>query len=65
MAKWDLDWTFVSTAVINQVVYFTGRVKAPRRVGDKMDTKREMAKVVEALLTLPEIRDVVLNIEFD
>jgi len=61
----DLDFTLTSVAVINQVAYFTGRIRSPRGTGKGADTKRLMQTVADAIRALPGIKDVVLDCQFD
>ncbi len=61
----DLDFSLTTVAVINQVAYFTGRVRSPRGTGRGVDTKRLMQTVAEIVRTLPGIKDVVLDCQFD
>lgn len=66
ISKFDLDFALTSVAVINQVAYFTGRVKRLRGFkGSGVEPRREMQKVVDAVRTLPGVKDVVLNCQFD
>lgn len=69
LPRFDLDFTFTTVSVINQVVYFGGRVRPIRARGlrgvDRPDTRREMMKVVEAVRAIPGVKDVVLDCQFD
>jgi osmotically-inducible protein OsmY len=68
LPRFDLDFTFTTVSVINQVVYFGGRVRPIRARGLRglgQDTRREMLKVVEAVRAIPGVKDVVLDCQFD
>ena len=65
IAKHDLDFALCSVAVINQVAYFTGRVRSMRGTGHGTDTKKTMLTVADAVRALPGIKDVVLDCAFD
>jgi hypothetical protein len=61
----ELDFSLTGVAVINQVAYFTGRVRSPRGTGRGAETKKLMQTVAETLRTLPGIKDVVLDCQYD
>lgn len=61
----DLDFSLTTVSVINQVAYFTGRVRSTRGTGRGVDTKRMMQTIAEIIRTLPGIKDVVLDCQFD
>ena len=65
IAKHPLDFSMCGVAVINQIAYFTGRIRSMRGTGHGQDTKKQMQTVAEALRTLPGIKDVVLDCFFD
>ncbi len=58
----SLDTTFLTVACINQVVYLGGRVKRMRGpAGRGADIEREMEKIIEAIESLPGVKDVVCD----
>jgi hypothetical protein len=66
ISKFSLDFTLTNVAVINQVCYFTGRVRPLRGAqGAGVDLRREMAKVCDAVMLLPGIKECALNIQYD
>jgi osmotically-inducible protein OsmY len=65
IAKHDLDFSLATVAVINQVAYFTGRVRSMRGTGRGIETKKVMEKVADAVRALPGVKDVVLDCQFD
>jgi hypothetical protein len=65
VAKHDVDISMASIAVINQVAYFTGRIRSMRGTGHGADTKKTMEKIADVVRSLPGIKDVVLDCMFD
>ncbi len=65
IAKHDLDFALATVAVINQVAYFTGRIRSMRGTGRGGETKKAMERVCEAIIALPGIKDVILDCQFD
>ena len=65
VAKHELDFALAGIAVINQVAYFTGRIRSTRGTGHGVATKKAMERVADAVRALPGIKDVVLDCMFD
>lgn len=60
VAKHDIDNTLMTVSVINQVCYLGGRVsrlRGPR--GKGVDLEKAMNDLMEAIESLPDIKDVV------
>jgi hypothetical protein len=65
VSRHDVDISLASIAVINSVAYFTGRIRSLRGTGHGADTKKTMERVADAVLTLPGIKEVVMDCMFD
>jgi len=66
VSKFPIDPTLLSITVINKVCTFRGRVKPLRGpVGRGVDIRTEMHKVEDAVMTLPDIQQVVLDVTYD
>lgn len=66
ISKFDIDFTLANIAVINEIAYITGRIRRTHSAGGRsLDLKKEMSTIADVLRTLPGIRDVVLNCDFD
>jgi hypothetical protein len=66
MSKFDIDFTLANIAVINEIAYITGRVRRTHTAGGRnLDLKKELGTIADILRTVPGIRDVVVNADFD
>ena len=66
MSKFDLDFTLGQISVINGIAYITGRIRRTHTAGGRnMDLKKEIGLIGEQFKTVPGIRDVVINANFD
>jgi hypothetical protein len=65
ISKHDIDFSLGSVAVLNGTAYIGGRVKHMHTAGGRnMDLKKEMAIIADAIRTLPDVRDVVLDCDY-
>ena len=66
ISKFDIDFAFGNISVINEIAYITGRIRRTHTAGGRnVDLKKEMGIISDVLKTLPGIRDVVINANFD
>ncbi|HEY3398941.1 MAG TPA: hypothetical protein VGM19_14935 [Armatimonadota bacterium] len=64
-SKHDLDFSSCTVAVINKVAYFSGRIKPIRGLAPAGETKSRMHKIGEACLTIPGVKEVVFDCQFE